>query len=100
MRGEESWVSKCKDGFKVNGQAVESLSGSTLDILGLAIRCALIRTFLPQCSLLILDEPAAAMDERRTESLLGFISGSGFNQVLLITHEEISESVASNVIEV
>jgi hypothetical protein len=34
MRREESWVTKEKDGFKVNGQSVESLSGSTLDLLG------------------------------------------------------------------
>lgn len=100
MRGEESWVTKDKGGFCVNGQAVESLSGSTLDILGVALRVALMKTFLPQCSLLVLDEPCAAMDTSRTESLLGFIAGCGVPQVVLITHESVSESVADNLIEI
>lgn len=99
MRGEESWVSKEKDGFKVNGQAIESLSGSTLDVLGLAIRCALVRTFLPQCGLLVLDEPCAAMDASRTEALLGFLKSVDFQQTLLVSHEEVSESVADNLIQ-
>lgn len=99
MRNEESWVTKGKEGFKVNGQAVESLSGSTLDLLGLSIRCALLKTFLPDCSLLILDEPAHGCDATRTEALVGFIAGAGFQQTLLVTHEEISESMANNIIQ-
>jgi len=99
IRGEESWVTKAKDGFQVNGQAVESLSGSTLDILGIALRVALLKVFLPQCGLLVLDEPAQGCDPTRTESLLGFIAASGIGQTILITHEETSESVADNIIE-
>ena len=99
MRGQESWVTKTKEGFKVNGQAVESLSGSTLDLLGLSIRCALLKTFLPQCSLLILDEPAHGCDAERTEALIGFIAGAGFRQTILVTHEDISESMANNIIQ-
>jgi DNA repair exonuclease SbcCD ATPase subunit len=99
MRKEESWVTKDSGGFKVNGQAVESLSGSTLDILGLSVRCALLRTFLPQCGLLVLDEPCASMDDGRTESLLGFLKSVGFQQTLLVSHEEVSESVADNLIQ-
>jgi len=99
MRKEESWVTKDSGGFKVNGQAVESLSGSTLDILGLSVRCALLRTFLPQCGLLVLDEPCASMDDGRTEALLGFLKSVGFQQTLLVSHEEVSESVADNLIQ-
>jgi DNA repair exonuclease SbcCD ATPase subunit len=99
MRKKESWVTKDSGGFKVNGQTVESLSGSTLDILGLAIRCALLRTFLPQCGLLVLDEPCASMDDGRTEALLGFLKSVGFQQTLLVSHEEVSESVADNLIQ-
>ena len=99
MRNEESWVTKGKDGFRVNAQSVESLSGSTLDLLGLAIRCALLKTFLPQCGLLILDEPAAAIDISRTEALVGFIAGAGFQQTLLVTHETVSSNIADNLIE-
>lgn len=98
MRKEESWVTKEKSGFMVNGQAVESLSGSTLDILGLAIRCAMLRTFLPQCGLLVLDEPGHGCDSERIESMLGFLKGVNFQQTLLVSHEEVSESVADNLI--
>jgi len=99
MRGEESWVTKEKGGFCVNGQAVESLSGSTLDILGLAIRCSLLRTFLPQCGLLVLDEPCAAADASRTEAMLGFMKSVDFQQTLLVSHEDVSESIADNLIQ-
>ena len=98
MRGTDSVVTKDKDGFKVNGEEVASLSGSTLDILALAIRCALTKTFLPSTSLLILDEPAAAMDSSRAEKMLGFLQTTGFAQTILITHEESSSAVADNLV--
>lgn len=98
IRGERSKVTKTADGFEVDGHAVTSMSGSTLDALGLAIRVALVRTFLPSAPFLILDEPAAAMDEGRTNNLLGFISASGFQQILLVTHEDVSQSVADHII--
>lgn len=98
MRGEKSVVSKTSDGFMVDGHPVASLSGSTLDILGLAVRVALVRTFLPAVPFLILDEPMQGCDMARTESMLGFLVAAGFKQILLITHEEASESVADHVI--
>lgn len=99
MRGEPSVVSKDNGGFKVNGQPIEALSGSTLDILGLAIRTALVKTFIPHAAFMLLDEAAAACDEDRTGSLLGFVAGSGFEQVVLVTHESASEAVADKVIQ-
>ena len=99
IRGETSVITKEKDGFYCNDKPVESLSGSTLDALGIAIRVALLRTFLPSCPLLILDEPAHGMDESRTASLLGFINSIGMKQTLIVTHEEVSRSIATNVIE-
>lgn len=98
MRGEQSVVSKDKSGFVVNGNAVESLSGSTLDILGLAIRSALIKTFVPNCPLLVLDEPSQGCDQDRTNAMLGFIAGSGFKQVLVVTHNNGTESFANHVV--
>jgi len=98
MRGARSVVTKDKDGFKVDGQAVESLSGSTLDILGLAIRTALIKTFLPHCPFMLLDEPGAACDADRAAGMVGFVAASGFQQLLLVTHDEISESFADQLI--
>jgi ABC-type molybdenum transport system ATPase subunit/photorepair protein PhrA len=59
----------------------------------------LLRTFLPQCGLLVLDEPCASMDNGRTEALLGFLKSVGFQQTLLVSHEEVSESVADNLIQ-
>ena len=98
IRGAASVVSKDADGFKVDEHAVTSMSGSTLDALGLAIRVALVRTFLPSAPFLILDEPAQGMDAGRTDNMLGFLSTCGFQQVLLVTHEEVSQSVADNLI--
>lgn len=98
MRGQRSMVSKDRDGFKVDGAPVETLSGSTLDILGLALRVALVRTFLPTATYLLLDEPCAAMDSNRTETTLGFLASSGFEQVLLVTHEDVSEAIADHVV--
>jgi ABC-type transport system involved in cytochrome bd biosynthesis fused ATPase/permease subunit len=100
MRGEVSVVTKEASGFKVNGQSITGLSGSTLDILGLAIRLALTRTFLASAPFVILDEPAAAMDENRTNATLGFLVAAGFQQTILITHEAASETVANNLITI
>lgn len=99
MRGDQSIVTKGKDGFLVNGKPVESLSGSTLDILGLAIRCALIKTFIPNCPFIVLDEPSAACDAERSAALIGFIAASGFQQTIMVTHEDSSESLAANLIQ-
>jgi DNA repair exonuclease SbcCD ATPase subunit len=99
MRRAPSVVTKDGDGFKLNGRDVEGYSGSALDLLGLSIRCALMKTFLPHVSLLILDEATAACDDSRTEAMLGYLAASGFNQILLVTHEAISESFAAQVIQ-
>jgi len=98
IRGFKSRVTKESDGFQVDRHPITSMSGSTLDALGLAIRVALVRTFLPASPFLVLDEPSAAMDDDRTGNMLGFLSTCGFKQVLLITHEALSETVADNVI--
>lgn len=99
MRGEQSVVAKGKDGFTVNGRSVSSLSGSTLDILGLAIRCALVKTFIPNCPFLVLDEPSAACDDNRSASLIGFVASAGFKQVIMVTHSDMSEALSSNLIQ-
>ena len=100
LRGVPSRVTRSDNGFLVDGQAIAGLSGSTLDILGLAIRVALVRTFLPNTSYLLLDEPCAAMDSVRTETLLGFLATAGFDQVIMCSHDDLSESVAEHVLRV
>lgn len=98
MRGEQSVVTKGPKGFLVNDRPAEALSGSALDLLGFSIRVAMLKTFIPDCSFMILDEATSACDDNRTASLLGFIASAGFPQTLLVTHEEASESVADNVV--
>ena len=88
-----------KGGFKVNGREVPALSGSTLDILGLAMRVALTRTFLPSAPFIVLDEPAAACDEQRTHNMLAFIAGAGVEQVILCSHDGSSVAVSDAVLE-
>lgn len=102
MRGTKSVIVRSGNEFLVDGKKVGggSLSGSALDILGLAIRLALSRTFLPNAPFLILDEPSAAMDEERTAMMMGFLVAAGFPQTLLVTHEEMSETVADNLITI
>ena len=97
MRGEEAVGNK--GGFKVNGREVPALSGSTLDILGLAMRVALTRTFLPSAPFIVLDEPAAACDEQRTHNMLAFIAGAGVEQVILCSHDGSSVAVSDAVLE-
>jgi len=98
MRGQASVVTKDASGFRVNGAPASSLSGSTLDILGLSLRTTLTKIFLPHTSFLVLDEPTHGMDSERTASTLGFLASSGFSQVLLISHHEATESVADHLI--
>ena len=98
MRGTPAVVTREGDNFLVDGHPIDSLSGSTLDALGLAVRVALLRTFLPSLSLLILDEPNAAMDEERTAQVLGFISAAGFAQTLVVSHDDMTASVADHII--
>lgn len=99
IRGVQSAVSKDDAGFKVDGKPVPGLSGSTLDALGLAIRIALTKTFLPNNDFLILDEPAAACDDNREANMLGVITTAGFAQVLLVTHSVLADPFADQVIE-
>ena len=99
MRGVESVVSKdSKEGFTVNGEAISSLSGSTLSILGLALRVALVKTFLPSCDILLLDEPFDGADSSRRDSMLGFIVQSLFTQMIIITHENSTESFSDELL--
>ena len=98
IRGEQSVVTRDADGFKVNGRSVAGLSGSTNDALGLAIRMALSKLFLPGVPLLFLDESFAGADDTRELAGVGTLAGAGFSQVLLVTHSSLPEQVADNLI--
>lgn len=98
MRGQDSHISHSQNGFLADGYDTSSLSGSTLDVLGLAVRIALTKTFLPVCDCLLLDEPFAAADSERTANSLGVLTTLGFTQVLVITHEDDTEAIADQLI--
>ena len=99
LRQEECVVQRQGKIFTVNGKGIGGLSGSTKDILGLAIRLALTKTFLPNASFLLLDEISAACDPERTAVMLGFLQATGVPQTILVTHELESEAVADNLIQ-
>jgi DNA repair exonuclease SbcCD ATPase subunit len=99
IRGKASIVTREDNGFRVDGQPVEGLSGSTLDALGLAIRVALVKTFLPNCGFMVLDEPAAACDDGRETNMLGLVASIGFDQIVLVTHSDLSDAFAQQVIQ-
>ena len=98
IRGTQSVVTRDESGFKVDGKPVPGLSGSTLDALGLAIRIALTKTFLPNIDFLVLDEPASACDDDRETNMLGVITTAGFAQVLLVTHSTLADAFADQVV--
>lgn len=98
MRGEQSLITRTPKDFLVNGKTYKGLSGSATDLMGYAIRVALLKTFIPDCSFMIMDEATAACDDNRTMSLFGFIASAGFPQTLLVTHDPAAESVADSVI--
>ena len=59
---------------------------------------ALARALAVGTSLLLLDEPFAACDDGRQTTALGFLAGAGFKQLLIITHEDVSETIADNLL--
>jgi DNA repair exonuclease SbcCD ATPase subunit len=99
IRGVRSIISKDDTGFKCDGRSVAGLSGSTKDALGLALRLALVKTFVPTASFISLDEPASGCDANRELAMLGVVAGAGFDQVLLVTHSDLADSFAQQVIQ-
>lgn len=100
IRGVASVVSRGDAGFVVDGRPATDLSGSTLDALGLAIRMALQKTFLPTLDFMMLDEPASGMDDNRETAMLGLLAASGYNQVMLVTHSPLADAFATQVVQV
>lgn len=99
VRGTPSVVTRGEKGFAVDGKSAKSLSGSTKDSLGLAIRLALAKTFLPSLGFLILDEPAAACSDSRESAMLGLLSACDFDQILMVTHSDLADAYSSSIIQ-
>jgi DNA repair exonuclease SbcCD ATPase subunit len=98
MRGEQWVVSRADGEFKVNSFPAAGLSGAEEDLLGLSIRVALTKLFLPNTPFMVLDEVAAACDDQRETAMLGLLSTLDFDQIILVTHSEHADSYAQNVI--
>lgn len=99
IRGSDSRVERGPEGFTVNGQAVADLSGSTIDMLGLAIRLSLSRVFLPNLPFIFLDEIFAGCDQQRELAGLSALAASGIPQVLLVTHSDLGDGLAANLVQ-
>jgi DNA repair exonuclease SbcCD ATPase subunit len=95
MRGEESIIKRSPKGFLINLHPV--VSGSTFDLLGLALRITLAKLF-SQCGILVLDEAGAGMDLDRSALMLGVLAAAGFEQVLHITHRDTDEAAGEHLL--
>lgn len=100
IRGTASTVTRGEKGFMIDGKAVDAFSGSTKDSLGLAIRLMLQKTFLPNVNFMLTDEPGAAFDDTRESDMLAVLAGSGLDQVILVTHSDLADTFAANVITI
>lgn len=99
VRGTQSVVTRSDNDFLVDGKPTPGLSGSTLDSLGLGMRVALTKTFMPWIPVMMLDEPAAACDDEREINMLGMIVAAGFDQVILVTHSAHADAFANQVVQ-
>lgn len=95
FRGKVSTLNMSKKGILVDGH-LSAPSGSTLDILGLALRLAMSKLFANN-GLCILDEPSSGCDDERTAAMTAGLISSGFDQVVMVTHKDVDEA-AGNLI--
>lgn len=100
LRGTPSVVTLEDGEFLIDGRSYKSYSGSTQDVLGLAIRITAQRTFLPNANFIILDEPAAGCDETREATLLATLASAEYDQVLIVSHSNLLDSFADNLIRI
>jgi DNA repair exonuclease SbcCD ATPase subunit len=100
MRKEPSEVVREGKTFLINGKPYTSYSGSALDLLGLGIRVALTKVFVPGADMLVLDEPFSACSADRTQACLAFAASAGFGQTIVITHEAGTEELFENILEI
>ena len=97
LRGVPSVVIRTEGGFLVDGKAGRP-SGSTLDVLGLALRIVVAKVFA-NSGLLVIDEPSAGCDVERTANMAAVVTSAGFDQVIWVSHDDVAEVGAANLIE-
>lgn len=99
IRKVDTRIVQTEKGFTANGKPVSGLSGSAKDMLGLAIRAGLIKTFIPNAPLLVVDEPFAGCDSERESAGIAVLSSLQFPQTLLITHSDLADSMADKLVQ-
>lgn len=100
VRGVQSVVTRSDNRFLVNGKPVDAYSGSAKDVLGLVIRVTLQKTFLGAIDFMLADEVASAADANRETTMLGLLSTCGYRQVVLVTHSDLADAFAANIIRI
>jgi AAA domain len=100
VRGTPTVVTRNDSTFLIDGKSIKSYSGSAKDALGLAIRMTLQKTFLPSLGFILVDEPASAADDTRETAMLGMLASCGYEQVVLVTHSDLADSFAANIIRI
>ncbi len=100
VRGESSSITRSDKAFRCNGHPAAGLSGSAQDMLGLSMRIALTKTFIPGCGFLLLDEPAAACSDYRETAMLGMLATLGFDQIIMVTHSTLADAFADNIVTI
>ena len=98
IRGVPSTVTRSDNKFLIDGKPATVYSGSTKSALGLAIRVVLQKTFLPNVNFILLDEAAAGADQVRETAMLSALISVNFPQTVLVTHSELADTYATNLI--
>lgn len=98
-----------RDGFVKNQQF---LSGGDKSAIGLGLRigiCELLKRvrpmksspmIMPRLDILMLDEPLAALDEKRRKQVVEGLKSSEFSQIFLITHTDVKNKANAPLIQI
>jgi len=96
FRGKPSKLSISKKGILVDDH-LSAPSGSTLDVLGIALRLAIGKLFADN-GFCALDEPSAGCDTTRTAALAAGLISANLEQTIMVTHKDVDEQIGNLII--
>jgi len=96
FRGKPSTLSISKKGILVDDH-LSAPSGSTLDVLGIALRLAIGKLFADN-GFCALDEPSAGCDTTRTAALAAGLISANLEQTIMVTHKDVDEQIGNLII--